>query len=49
MNSNHLFVRPSENDVGETVAEPVIIESKDSVLWIRINREERRNALNEKP
>jgi enoyl-CoA hydratase/carnithine racemase len=48
MNSNHLFPYPIGNDVGETVTEPVIIEMRDSVLWVRINREERRNALNEK-
>lgn len=30
------------------MTEPVLIERRDSVLWITINREERRNALNEK-
>lgn len=33
---------------GETVTEPVLIERRGAVQWITINREERRNALNEK-
>lgn len=32
----------------ETVTEPVLIERRGAVQWIIINREERRNALNEK-
>jgi enoyl-CoA hydratase/carnithine racemase len=34
--------------MGEKVTEPVTIERRGAVLWIIINREERRNALNEK-
>ena len=34
--------------MGNTVTEPVILERRGAVLWITINREERRNALNEK-
>ena len=33
--------------MGEKVTEPVTIERRGEVLWITINREERRNALNE--
>ncbi|AXQ28697.1 enoyl-CoA hydratase/isomerase family protein [Solimonas sp. K1W22B-7] len=29
------------------MSEPVLVERRDAVLWITINREERRNALNE--
>lgn len=34
--------------MGETMTEPVILERRGAVQWIVINREERRNALNDK-
>ena len=48
MNSNHLEAQHAAGTRGETVTEPVIVERRGAVQWIIINREERRNALNEK-
>lgn len=42
-----MLIRPSDHESFPSMTDPVLIERRGAVQWITINREERRNALNQ--